>query len=117
MLPLELEVKSSYTLRVLFIGLFTLGLGALAMLLEQRMWARTFTHEGVTRRDGKQFRWADLLEKNAVYIRQRGAGQGSLNNYELVFKDGKALVFHRMLENEGEVMRFLETVSAQGKQA
>jgi hypothetical protein len=121
MLPIELQVKQSYYTRVLIIGLLSFGLGALALLLEQRLWAKSFDREGVTRRDGRRFRWADLLAKNAVYNRRRYGGQGALNNYELVFKDGikdgKALVFHLMLENQGEVLAFLDTLSAEGKPA
>ena len=115
MLPIELQVKQSYYMRVLFIGLFTLGLGALAMLLEHRRWAKIFDNEGVTRRDGQRFHWADLLEQKAVHMQLSSGGQGALNNYELVFKNGKALVFHRMLENEKEVMAFLETLSVKQK--
>lgn len=115
MLPIELQVKQSYYTQVLIIGLLSLGLGALAMLLEQRLWAKSFDREGVTRRDGRTFRWADLLAKNAIYRQRRHGGQGALNNYELVFKNGKALVFHLMLENAGEVMSFLDTVSAESK--
>jgi len=115
MLPIELQVKQSYYMRVLFIGLFSFGLGALAMWLEHRLWAKTFDREGVTRRDGKKFRWADLREKNAVHMQLSSGRQGALNNYELVFKDGKALVFHRMLENDQEVMAALEMLSAKQK--
>jgi len=110
--PLEVQVKRSYYLRVLVIGLFTLGLGALAMLAEQQRWVRTFEREGVTRRDGQRFRWQDLQAKNAVYVRQ-----GPLSHYELVFTGGKALVFPRMLENEQDVLSRLEALSAPGQAA
>lgn len=115
MFPIELQVKQSYYTQVFIIGLLSLGLGALAMLLEQRLWAKSFDREGVTRRDGQTFRWADLLAKNAIYRQRRHGRQGALNNYELVFKNGKALVFHLMLENTGEVMSFLDTVSVESK--
>jgi hypothetical protein len=111
MFPIELQVKQSYYIRVAIIGLLSFGLGALAMLLEQRKWAGTIYRDGVVRRDGRKFRWEDLMEKNAVHMRLRSGRLGAVNNYELVFKDGKALVFHLMLENEQEVLRFLESVS------
>lgn len=117
MLPIELQVKRSYYMRVLFIGLFSFGLGALAMLLEHRYWAKTFDRDGVTRRDGKRFRWADLQAKNAIHRRLQNGRLGGLNNYELVFKAGKVLVFHQMLENEQEVIRYLDTLSPAGGQA
>ena len=106
--PLEARVKQSYYVRVAVIGLLTLGLGALLMLLQQRRWAKIFDETGVTRRDGQQFRWADLKNIRFVHLRRATTvGQGPLNHIELIFDGGKALVFPLMLENRGEVMSFV----------
>ena len=108
MLPLEGRVKQSYYVRVSIIGLFTLGLGALLMLLQQRHWAKIFDDIGVTRRDGRQFRWADLKNIKFVHVRRAATvGQGPLNHIELIFNDGKALIFPLMLENRNEVMSLI----------
>jgi hypothetical protein len=105
---LEARVNQSYYVRVAIIGLFTLGLGALLMLFQHRRWAKIFDDAGVTRRDGQQFRWADL--KTIKFVRVRRAttvGEGPLNHIELIFNDGKALIFPLMLENRSEVMSFI----------
>jgi hypothetical protein len=101
MKPIEALVEQSYYVRVAVIGLLTAGLGALLMLLSQRGWAKTFDGNGVTRRDGRQFQWPGL--KNIRYVHVRGA----LNHVELVFIDGKVMIFPLMLKNEGEVMSFV----------
>lgn len=106
--PIEARVKQSYYVRVAIIGLFTLGLGALLMLFQQRRWAKIFDDTGVTRRDGQQFRWTELKNIKFVHLRRATTvGQGPLNHVELIFNDGKALIFPLMLENRGEVMGFI----------
>ncbi|MEW6209294.1 MAG: hypothetical protein AB1631_13060 [Acidobacteriota bacterium] len=82
------------------------------MLLLQRRWAKLFDDAGVTRRDGRQFRWHDLKDIKYVRVRAR-SGLTYLNHIELIFNDGKAMVFHLMLENAGEVMRRLEQLQSQ----
>src|SRR5262245_27681789 len=98
---LEAQVKPSYYIRVAVIGLLTLRLGALLMLLQQRQWAKTFDNNGVTRRDGQDFWWLNLKDVRYVHVR------GAFNNIELVFDQGKVLVFPLMLENGSEVMNFI----------
>ncbi len=102
MQTLEVQVKSSYYIRVIVIGVLTLGLGAIMMLLQQRQWAQTFDKNGVIRRDGKDFWWINLKDVRYVHVR------GALNNIELVFDQGKVLVFPLMLENSDEVLNFIK---------
>ena len=107
--PIEIEVKRSYYIRVIFIGIFTLGIGALLMYLEYRSWGKTFDSAGVTRQDGKRLLWADLQKKTFVHwTRSSGGKPGPLNHIELVFKEGNAKVFPLMLENVSDVMAYLE---------
>ncbi len=125
---IEARVKKSYYVRVAIIGVFAflpslvllfqlpgwtkiLGLIFLSppfiMLFLQRRWAKVFDDWGVTRRDGRQFRWSDLKEIKYVRVRSR-SGQSYLNHIEVIFEGGKAMVFHLMLENAHEVMSLLE---------
>ena len=97
----EACVEKSYYTRVAVIGVLTVGLGALLMLLSQLSWAKTFDESGVTRRDGRQLRWSGLKKIQYVHVR------GMLNHIELIFNDGKAMVFPLMLENGGQVMNFI----------
>jgi hypothetical protein len=100
--PIELKVKRSYYIRVIFIGLFTLGIGTLLMYLEYRRWARTFDPAGVTRRDGERFLWQDLKEKRRVNM--RNLANAPLNHIELIFFGGKAFFFPLMVANGREVL-------------
>ncbi len=95
-------------MRVAEIGLLTAGLGAIIMLLQQRQWAKTFDNNGVTRRDGKDFWWMNLKDVRYVHVR------GMLNNIELVFDQGKVLVFPLMLKNSSEVMNFIKHLPGEG---
>lgn len=131
MRPLEARVKKSYYVRVAIVAVFAFlpalvilsrlpdwtkifGLIFLSppfiMLFLQRRWAKVFDDLGVTRRDGRQFRWNDL--KDIRYVRVRRAGREYLNHIELIFDGGKALVFHLMLENANEVMGFIENLQS-----
>jgi len=107
--PIEIEVKRSYYIRVIFIGIFTLGIGALLMYVEHRQWGQTFDSVGVTRKDGKRFLWSDLHKKIFIHFRRYTNGKlGPLNHMELEFKDGKVKVFPIMLENAPEILAYLE---------
>src|ERR1044072_8823825 len=110
--PLEAHVKRSYYVRVAIIGLFTLGLGALLMLLQYRHWVKLFDDQGVTRRDGKQFLWAYLKNVKFVRMRLRSGREGPLNHIELIFHDGRATIFPLMLENSSEVMGVISKLPA-----
>ena len=111
--PIEAQIKRSYYYRVVFIGIFSVGIGALLMYLEYRRWAKIFDSMGVTRQDGKRFLWQDLKEKRFIHMRSRYGKEGPLNHVELVFSDGKALVFYLMLENSAQIMTFLEKYSGE----
>ncbi len=114
--PIEVKVKSSYYTRLIFIGIFTLGIGALLMYLEHRRWGQTFDSVGVTRIDGTRFLWSDLQKKIFVHWRRYAGGRlGPLNYIELEFKDGKASVFPLMLENSRQVMSYLEKFQVEEK--
>ena len=110
--PLELKVRSSYYVRLIIVGILTVGLGFLIMGFEYFRWARLFDDSGLTRRDGKKFSWGDLKEKRYVRMRINGA-LGPLNNIDLIFHNGKASVFPLMLENAGEVMAYIEKLPGQ----
>lgn len=130
--PLEARVKKSYYVRVAIIAVLACGpalfllfrfpgwmkIFALIfmsppfiMLFQQRRWAKLFDEFGVTRRDGRQFRWHDLKDIKYVRVRTK-SGQLLLNHIELIFDGGKAFVFYLMLENAVEVMRLLENLQS-----
>jgi hypothetical protein len=105
--PIEARVRRSYYVRLAIIGALTAGIGWLLMGLEYRQWARQLDREGVTRRDGKRYAWADLKEVRCVEMRLSSGRPVGLNHVELHFNKGKAKIFPLMLENSLEVMRFV----------
>ena len=114
--PVEIEVKRSYYIRMILIGIFTLGIGARLLYMEHRRWGRIFDSVGVTRQDGKRFLWADLQEK--IFVHMRGGGykkRGPLNHVELMFKNGKAFIFPLMLENARKIMAYHEKYQVEEK--
>jgi len=113
--PIEIEVKRSYYTRIIIIGIFTLGIGALLLYMEYRRWGRIFDSAGVTRQDGKRFLWADLEKKVFIHMRGSSRKRGAFNHMELVFKEGKVLIFPLMLENAREVMAYHEKYQAKEK--
>lgn len=114
--PIEIEIKRSYYTRLIFIGIFTLGIGAFFMYMEHRQWVWLFDSVGVTRIDGKRFLWSDLQKKIFVHWQRYAGGKlGPLNHMELEFKDGKAKVFPLMLENAQQVMTYLEKFQVEEK--
>jgi len=109
--PLELRIRRSYYVRLIITGILTVGIGFLIMGLEYIRWARAFDTAGLTRRDGKRLLWQNLKEKRYVHMRLNGA-VGPLNHIELIFDQGKALVFPFVLENAGEAMAYVEKIPA-----
>lgn len=101
--------------KLILTALFTLGIGALLMYMEYRRWGRTFDGVGVTRNDAKQFPWADLQKKLFIHHSSSGRKHAPLDHVQLVFNDGKALVFPLMLENVDQVMTFLEELPAESE--
>jgi hypothetical protein len=78
-----------------------------AWLLYQRrvLWVLRMDREGVTLRSGKRMPWGDLQQVVDVTAVRGGARWH--NHYELVFRNGRARVFDRMLANADEVVRAL----------
>lgn len=99
---------------VLF-GLLPFGSWALLAIHEYRRGAKTLDAEGVTRRDGKRFLWAELQDIKYVYWRLQSGQQGALNHAELHFRHGKSRLFPLVLENGWEAVEWVERLDAQRK--
>src|SRR5262245_25016996 len=106
--PLEIKIKSEYYVRMTIVGILTVGLGFLIFWLERRLWGKVYDQSGVTRVDGKKLLWADLKEKRRVNLGNKS--YTALSNIDLIFTDGKAMIFPLMLENSAEVMAFVEKI-------
>jgi hypothetical protein len=111
--PIEIKIKSEYYVRMAIVGILSVGLGFLLFWLERRLWGKTFDQSGVTRVDGKKFFWNDLQEKRRVNMGNKP--HAPLNNIDLIFTDGKAMVFPLMLENAAEIMSFVDKIPVQQK--
>src|SRR5260221_3826730 len=90
-----------------FLGLFVMVALPAYMLFTRRIWwVARMDGDGVTLISGKRYAWADF-EKVVGVITTRSGGQWH-SHYELVFKNGRARVFDRMLKNGDEVVAALK---------
>lgn len=110
MLPIDAQVKLSYYMTVIVIGLMTLGIGYLMMGLEYRHWVQRLDELGALRRDGRRFAWDTLEQVKCVPIPHTTGGRRPLNHVELVFADGTVKVFPRMLKNGVEILYYVRTL-------
>lgn len=96
-----------------FFGLFLMVAPAFLLIRRRLTWAHRFDDGGVALRSGKRFAWADLQKVIDVHAVRGGAKWH--NHYVLAFKQGRALVFDRMLDNSGEILALLKTLERAGK--
>ena len=74
-----------------------------ALLVSRRRWVARFDEHGVTLRNGRRFSWEGFLN-----VEERRSHNGRfVNNYDLVFRDGTAGVYHHMAANDAEVLAAL----------
>src|SRR5262245_10650335 len=67
------------------------------LVLSRRRWVQRFDRTGVTLRNGRAFSWGSFEKVVAVSRRYQ------VTHYDLVFREGKAMVAHQMAENRAEV--------------
>jgi hypothetical protein len=108
---LEAKLEKSFTVRMVVVGLFTCGLGALMMYHESRSYVHMLDEEGVTLRNGKRFAWKDL---QVVRPRYTGVtGRAMLSYIYLDFTNGTAGVFYQMFSNGVDVVDFVRRMTKQ----
>ena len=83
-------------------GLLLMAAPAWLLLRRRATWVRRLDGSGVTLRSGKQLGWADF--ERVIDVHAIRGGSKWHNHYELVFRNGCARVFDRMLENADEVL-------------
>ena len=108
---LEIKVSRSYYVRLVILGVLSFGIGFLLMGFEYRKWIKFMDNNGVTRMDGKSFSWSDLKEVSIVKMRHNAGSPGVYNNTELIFVEGKALIFPLVLDNSREVADYVMKVT------
>jgi hypothetical protein len=131
--PMVLRTSRGYWMRIggLFVlfGLIALGIGVQAvrrgpplmlafavalaltpawLLWSRRRWVARLDSDGVQLRDGRRFAWANFEKVVAVYVQRGGARW--LNHYELHFRDGRARLFHRMVDDAHDVLALLQAL-------
>ncbi len=79
------------------------------MLLTRRIWwVSRMDGDGVTLISGRRFAWADFEKVIDVHAIRYSARWH--NHYELVFRNGRARVFDRMLKNADDVVAALKAL-------
>jgi hypothetical protein len=89
-------------------GLLMMAAPAWLLLRRRATWMLRIDDDGVTLRSGKRFAWAGFEKVVDVHAVRGGAKWH--NHYELVFRDGRARVYDRVLENAQEVLGALKAV-------
>jgi hypothetical protein len=69
------------------------------LLIARRRWVVRFDERGVTLRNGRTFSWTRFEKLEP----RRSHKNRFINNYDLVFSDGTAGVYHHMVENYHEL--------------
>jgi hypothetical protein len=90
------------------LGLLLMVAPAYMLWSRRAWWVARMDGDGVTLLSGKRFAWSGFEKVFEVNARRYGATWHS--HYELVFKDGHARVFDRMLKNSDEVMPVLQAL-------
>lgn len=80
------------------------GAVALVFPIGRRSWVRYIDDRGVTTRSGRLYPWHEFQAITEQRMRGRYGTSPAVNNYLLVFRSGKAGLFHQMAENDMEVM-------------
>ena len=102
---IEAKIQRSFPVRLIVVGIFTFGLGALILYLTVRSYVKTLDDDAVTVRSGKRYAWGDLTKIKPVYVRRYG--RTTLNHVDLMFSGGTAGVYYQMFENGAEVLGFV----------
>ncbi len=104
---LSVQVRRSYYVRLAIVGVLTVGIGILILGYGYLRWPRHFDDDGVTRRDGKRFRWVDLQSVSVQTQRYHGHSTAVLLSVRLSFRDGVVMVYPFPLQNGGAVLSYL----------
>jgi hypothetical protein len=92
---------------LILLGVAVLVVPFLVLAKSRLKWAARFDANGVTIRSGRLYPWPEL--QSVAEVRTR---YGQINRYELVFRGGRARVFHLSIANAAEVMPVLAALRA-----
>ncbi len=106
---MEIKLSGFYKSVIVIAGIFTLGIGALAMWLQLRSWPKRIDAEGITLRNGKHLTWGEFTEKrNVTVINQMGHQMAS--RVELVFGKTIVRIVAPSLKNGYEVISYVDQI-------
>ena len=103
---LDVHLSRSYKSLLWLVGVFTLGIGALAMWLAARSWPRVIDQEGITLRSGRRLKWSELSEVRRVRAVD-SYGRRVTGSLELIFGKAKAKIVPQSLAEGREVLAYL----------
>ncbi|MEI8258372.1 MAG: hypothetical protein WCJ30_22070, partial [Deltaproteobacteria bacterium] len=82
--PMDVRLAASSWVMLVFVGVFTFGVGALGLLLTWRRFPRRMDADGLTLRSGRSFRWSELTLRRRVAAHRPSLVLG----YDLLAGDG-----------------------------
>lgn len=109
---LDVHLSGSFKGVMWLAGIFTLGVGALALWLQTRRWPRTLDAEGITLRNGQRLLWKDLTDLRRVTVTNR-LGDPVTSRLDLFFGDKRVSVVPHSLAEGGAVVDFIHRVLGQ----
>jgi len=80
---MTIDLGPGFKMALWLLGLFTCGVGALALWLTARSWPRTMDDDGITLRSGKRVLWRDCTR--VVQVTAMGDGTRISGRAELEF--------------------------------
>lgn len=106
---MEIKLSGFYKSVIVMAGIFTLGIGALAMWLQLRSWPKRIDAEGITLRNGKHLGWGEFTEKRDVSVINH-MGRQVASRVELVFGNTTVRIVAPSLKNGYEVVSYIDKV-------
>lgn len=100
---MNVETSKSFKIMLVFISLFTFGVGGLALWLGARTWPTYIDSTGIKLRNGKQFTWGELTKVIPVTVVD-GRGRRMTGRLDLEFGKIKARIVPQSLKNGHQVM-------------
>ena len=109
---LEVHLSGSYRATLWLVGVFTLGIGALAMWLSARSWPGVLDQEGITLRSGKRVEWDQLTDVRRVTV-VNDRGRRVTGRLELVFGKTKVKIVPQSLAEGHAVLEYVSQILGQ----
>ncbi len=106
---MDVELSGFYKSVIIFVAIFTLGIGGIAMWLQLRTWPKHIDSKGITLRNGRYLSWEEFTNKKDVaVVNQRGNQIAS--RVELYFGKTVVRIVVPSLKNGNAIVQFVDDI-------